>query len=203
MLVGDSWCSAVAAALVLRRRWRAWLAWLRRERRLVLATEAVFLAAFLLFLLIRAANPDLWHPARGGEKPMEFAYLNAVIKTTSFPPYDPWFAGGYLNYYYFGYVLVAALTKLTGVMPSIAFNLAVPTFFALTAGAVFSFASNLVRLGGRRRPGAPGGALRRRGRGRSWWRVRREPGRLRPAGGAPRPGRAASAGSPPSPGWPG
>ena len=87
---------------------------------------------------------------------MEFAYLNAVIKTTYFPPYDPWFAGGYLNYYYFGYVLVAALTRLTGVMPAIAFNVAVATFYALTASAAFSFVGNLFRLGGR--PGLSRGA---------------------------------------------
>ena len=46
-------------------RGREWLAWLRRERGLLLATEAVFLGAYVLFLLIRAANPDLWHPLRG------------------------------------------------------------------------------------------------------------------------------------------
>lgn len=143
---------AVVSAVALRRYGGAWRTWMRRERRLILIAEGLFLGAFLLFLLIRAANPDLWHPTRGGEKPMEFSYLNAVVKTTYFPPYDPWFAGGYLNYYYFGYVLVAALAKLTGVMPSIAFNVAVPAFYGLTAGACFSFAYNLVRLGGRIAP---------------------------------------------------
>ena len=103
----------------------------------------VFLAGFVLFLLIRAANPDLWQVQFGGEKPMNFAYLNAVTKSTYFPPYDPWFAGGIINYYYFGFVLVAVLIKLTGIMPEIAFNLAEPTLFGALCAGAFSLAFTL------------------------------------------------------------
>jgi YYY domain-containing protein len=122
---------------------------LKDNRRTLLIEEALFGAAFLFFLFVRFGNPDLWHPVMGGEKPMDFAYLNAVIKSQYFPPYDPWHAGGQITYYYFGFVLIAALIKLLGILPSVAYNFAIPTLFALTALGAFCVAFNLVQAFGR------------------------------------------------------
>ncbi|MDW8119386.1 MAG: DUF2298 domain-containing protein [Chloroflexota bacterium] len=122
---------------------KEWGKFLRERWRLLAVEEALFLSAFGAFVLIRMANPDLWHPFRGGEKPMDLAHLNAVVKSTWFPPYDPWFAGGALNYYYFGQVLVATLVHLTAIPTPTAYNLAVPTLFALATGSAFSIAYTL------------------------------------------------------------
>jgi len=106
--------------------------------------ETSSLILFLFFLGIRLGNPDLWHPWKGGEKPMDFSYFNAVMKSTSFPPYDPWFAGGYINYYYYGFVIVGTPVKLLGITPSVAYNLILPTLFSLVGTAAFSIGYSLI-----------------------------------------------------------
>lgn len=126
-------------------RWRAQaLAALRSTWLPVLVAHGVFLLAFGFDLWLRSQNPDLWHPNRGGEKPMDFAYFNAILRSTYMPPYDPWYAGGYLNYYYFGQFLAAIPTKLTGIVPSVAYNLVIPTLFGSLFAGAFSIGGALV-----------------------------------------------------------
>ncbi|MXZ90674.1 MAG: hypothetical protein F4Z05_04270, partial [Chloroflexi bacterium] len=153
---------ALPSACILWRQWRELLAWLRAKWPLIITAEALFLLAYAAFLLIRAANPDLWHPWRGGEKPMELAYFTAVARSSVMPPYDPWFSGGYLNYYYWGYFILSAPLRLTGIPPATAFNLAVPLLFALTATGIGSLVYNLVAAATNKSSPPPTSSFRRK-----------------------------------------
>ncbi|NPV68484.1 MAG: hypothetical protein HPY64_15175 [Anaerolineae bacterium] len=132
-----------SAALGWRRR-GALAVYVRAYWRQMLILEGLAALLFLVFLGVRLGNPDLWHPNFGGERPMDFAYLNGVLRSTIFPPINPWFSGGYINYYYYGFVLVGVPIKLLGLFPSVAFNLILATLFSLTGMAAFSVAFNLV-----------------------------------------------------------
>ncbi|MEZ0395440.1 MAG: DUF2298 domain-containing protein [Anaerolineales bacterium] len=136
----------IGAGLAYRQRDELREEW-RTKKKYFLVIEILFLLFFLLDLGIRLGNPDMWHPAKGGERPMNFSYFNAILRSTTFPPYDPWFAGGYINYYYYGYVIFGTPVKLLGILPSIAWNLLLPTLYALLALSAFSVGWNLVASG--------------------------------------------------------
>ncbi len=126
---------------------RPLVAWLRDNRWLVLATELLFLVVFAGWAVFRAYNPEI----SGTEKPMEFAFINGVLRSRFFPPQDPWLSGYGISYYYFGYVMLALLIRLTGVLPEVGFNLGVALWYALVMVGAFGIVYDLVRLAGNRK----------------------------------------------------
>jgi YYY domain-containing protein len=102
-----------------------------------------------VFLLIRAAVPEIL----GAEKFMDLAFFNSLTRGPDMPPADPWMSGRTINYYYWGYMLVAAVAKAGGIDPLVAYNLAVATFagFSFAAAACLGF-----RLSGGRPAAAVG-----------------------------------------------
>lgn len=150
---------AAAGLLLAYLQWPGLAAEWRARRGYFLAVEGTALGLFVLFLLVRLGNPDLWHPIFGGEKPMDFSYFNAVLRSTVFPPYDPWFAGGYINYYYYGFVLVGMPVKLLGIQPSVAYNLVLPGLFMMVGLGAFGVGANLLSAAAKGHPedARPGG----------------------------------------------
>jgi YYY domain-containing protein len=118
---------------------RLWV-WVKDRRNLLIAYESVFVIAFLGWAIVRAANPEI----SGTEKPMELAFINAIARSPAFPPNDPWLSGYAISYYYFGYLITAAMMQLTGTISGTAFNLAISLTFGLTAAGSWGILVNLL-----------------------------------------------------------
>lgn len=129
-------------------RWSELRSWLRLKRRSILIMEILFLAAFIFWAFVRSNNPEI----TGTEKPMELAFLNSILRSESFPPRDPWLSGFAISYYYFGYVLLALFTRLSGVASGVAFNLGNSLWFALALVGTYSLIYNLIGHNRRRIP---------------------------------------------------
>ena len=137
---------AVAAVALARRMWPEILDFVRREWRLLAATEAVFLIVFILWALMRAGMPGIGHT----EQPMDFAFLNASMIAPVFPPADPWLSGHGISYYYFGYLTMGLPGVLAGIPSGFVYNLALALLPAMAAIGVLSLVSSVaVRMGAR------------------------------------------------------
>jgi uncharacterized membrane protein len=119
------------------------LPFLKENKKLVLTVEILFTVSFATWAILRAYAPDKIMNA-GGEKFMEIAFLNAILNSRFFPPIDPWLSGFAISYYYYGYVMMAFLTRLSGVPAGIGFDLYDSLLFALTAVGAFGVVYNLV-----------------------------------------------------------
>jgi YYY domain-containing protein len=131
-------------------RWRREaLTLLRTHRRAIVTVEVVTLVVFAAVLALRATVPDLWFHPSGGEKPFETAFFTSVARTSTLPPADPWYSGGAMNYYYGSWFSMAVPTRLLGIRPEVALNLAIATAASLIGAASYTVGSALGSLGRR------------------------------------------------------
>ena len=76
---------------------------------------------------------------------MDFGFVNSILRSTYFPPRDMWFTPFPINYYYFGHLVTAVLTKASLLPSYVTFNLMMATLFSLCFTQVFSFTATLWR----------------------------------------------------------
>jgi len=102
--------------------------------------EVFFLFVLILWSYIRGFSPEI----DGLEKFMDWGFINSMLRTKYMPPADMWFSGMPINYYYFGHLVFATLTKISGISSAITYNLSIATICALTAVSSFSLSSNFI-----------------------------------------------------------
>ncbi len=126
-----------------------WLNLFKLPFLLVLSQELLFLLAAVLWAYLRAREPQI----RGLEKFMDYGFVVSILRGAYFPPLDHFFAGGTINYYYFGHLIAAFLIRGSGVKPAVGFNLQISFLFALTVlqsfNLAFSWARKILQPAGR------------------------------------------------------
>ncbi len=137
----------VLAVLILALTWRSSWAeqiknFYRGNWRYILRSELIFIAGFGLFAFLRSYNPSI----SGTEKPMELAFINAIMASPAMPPNDPWLSGYAISYYYMGYLTSAMLAMMTGIAGSLAFNLTLAMTFGLVCQTSYELLFNLLEI---------------------------------------------------------
>lgn len=138
-----AWLIVLVASLVIFKRGGTfdWRAYWRENRSVIITAEILFIVLFVILILYRAFLPD----TGSTEKPMELAFMSAIMRSETFPPNDPWLAGYSISYYHFGYIMAAMLSMLSNVNSGIGFSMMISLLFALTGVTAFGVAYNLVR----------------------------------------------------------
>jgi uncharacterized membrane protein len=105
----------------------------------VIIEELLFFGALLFWAHIRAHSPDI----HGLEKYMDYGFMNSIARAEYFPPKDMWLTPFSINYYYFGHLTGAVLTKFSTISSHITYNLILASVFAMTIVGSFSLGANL------------------------------------------------------------
>ena len=91
----------------------------RKQAALVYQEELLYFLVFLFWTYLAGFHPA----AHGTEKYMDFGFMQSMMRSTTLPAQDMWYAGKPFNYYYGGQYLAVFLTKLTGTNVEVTYNL--------------------------------------------------------------------------------
>lgn len=114
---------------------------IRKNFKVILFQEILFASGLLLWSYVRAHQPDI----NGLEKFMDYGFINSILRSQYLPPADMWYTGSPINYYWFGHLVTAVLTKLTNIPVAVVYNLMLATILGLTATGAFSISSTLAK----------------------------------------------------------
>ncbi|OGC99494.1 hypothetical protein A2701_02610 [Candidatus Amesbacteria bacterium RIFCSPHIGHO2_01_FULL_47_34] len=102
--------------------------------------EGMFLILLIFWSWIKAHEPHI----NGLEKFMDYGFTRSILQGSYFPASDMWFSGGSINYYYFGHLMMAVVTKLSGLNLATGFNLMLCALFSLTFSVSFAIGRQLL-----------------------------------------------------------
>ncbi len=105
--------------------------------KLILREEFLFLLVFFFWSWCSGFRPE----AFGTEKPMDYGFMAAMMRSEEIPARDIWYSQGTINYYYGGQFYAVYLTKLTLTRVNETYHL----MRALVAAFCFNLSFSLVR----------------------------------------------------------
>lgn len=104
------------------------------DRRAYGEVLVVFTAAFGFSVALRALDPGLLPFV---EDFLDYGMMKAILRTSTLPPEDFWFAGARVRYHYGGHLTAALATMLTGTRTAVAYNLALAGFYAMLVSGAY------------------------------------------------------------------
>jgi YYY domain-containing protein len=116
----------------------------RPSLKTIILYEVFFFVMLAFWAFIKGTEPSI----HSLEKYMDFGFIQSILNSKYLPPQDMWFAATQntsfpINYYYFGHFIVAFMTRLTNLPPTVTYNLMIATIFALSTTICFSIGFNL------------------------------------------------------------
>lgn len=131
---------AIGNFLLFRKKISLFFPFMKNIWKIALFEELVFILAMWFWTFVRGHQPNI----NGLEKFMDFGFVNSILRGTYFPPKDMWLPPFSINYYYFGHLTTAVLTRAAMIPSYITFNLMLGTLFAFCLVCSFSLGLNLL-----------------------------------------------------------